>query len=114
MAHLEIANAEVFYRTFAELLASGEEDKKIARKLGCPRGEAKRVRTSFATLEIVVQDTFNSEKLDGWMASPEGQRAQKQWEGQHRQQTMGGIGRSQKGGIAQQAVGKRQRTRQKV
>ena len=115
MAHLEIANAEAFFSTFAELLASGEEDKKIARKLGCPRGEAKRLRSTFKESEIVIDDKFDAEKLNAWLASPAGQRAQKQWEGQHRQQAMGGGAmRGQKGGMAQQAAGKRQRTRQKV
>lgn len=115
MAHLDIANAEAFFSTFAELLASGEEDKKIARKLGCPRGEAKRLRSTFTELEIVSEDKYDAEKLNAWLASPAGQRAQKQWEGQHRQQSMGGgVGRGQKGGMAQQAAGKRQRTRQKV
>ena len=115
MAHLDIANAEAFFSTFAELLASGEEDKKIARKLSCARGEAKRLRSTFTELEIVVEDKFDAEKFNAWLASPAGQRAQKQWEGQHRQQAMGGgSGRGQKGGMAKQATGKRQRTRQKV
>lgn len=114
MAHLDIPNAETFFRIFAEMLASGEEDKKIARKLGCPRGEAKRLRNAFSEAEIVSQDNFNADNLETWLASPAGQRAVKQWEGQNRQQAMGGAGRGQKGGMAQQVAGKRQRTRQKV
>jgi hypothetical protein len=114
MAHLDIANAEMFFRTFAELLSTGQEDKQIARKLGCPRGEVKRQRQSFAELEIVVEEKLNSENLENWIASAGGQRAQKQWDGQHRQQTMGGVSRSQKGGMARQSVGKKQWNRQKV
>lgn len=114
MAHLDIPNAETFFRTLAELLASGEEDKKIARKLGCPRGEAKRLRQTLSDAKIVDQDKINAENLETWLSSPAGQRAQKQWEGQHRQQTMGGTSKGQKGGMAKQSIGKRQRTRQKV
>ena len=114
MAHLDIPNAETFFSTLADLLASGEEDKKIARKLSCPRGEVKRLRHTFSEAEIVAQGKVNTDNLETWLDSPAGQRAVKQWEGQHRQQAMGGVGRGQKGGMAQQVAGKRQRTRQKV
>ncbi|MGA1195045.1 MAG: hypothetical protein ACO36I_00960 [Candidatus Latescibacterota bacterium] len=114
MAHLDIPNAETFFRTFGELLASGQEDKQISRKLSCPRSEAKRLRQTFLDFEIVAQETFHPEKLDEWLASAAGQRAQKQWEGQHRQQTIGAVGRGPKGSLAKQAPGKKQWNRQKV
>ena len=72
------------------------------------------LRQSFADAEIVEQDKLNAEKLDNWLDSPEGQRAQKQWEGQHRQQMMGSVGQGQKGGITRQTPGKKQWNRQKV
>lgn len=114
MARLEIANAEVYFRTVAELLASGEDDKRISRKVGCSRSEAKRLRQSFTATEIVEEDKLNTENLDAWLDSSEGQRAQKQWEGQHRQHLMGGIGQGQKGGISKPTPGKKQWNRQKV
>lgn len=114
MAHLEIPNAEVFFQTFAELMAKGQEDKQIARKLSCSRGEVKRLRQTFSHLEIVVQDKFDAQKLNDWLHSQEGQRAQKQWEGQHRQNKMGGVGQNQKGGLNMPTAGKRQWNRQKV
>ena len=47
MAHLQIDDPETFFRTFADLLAAGEDDKHMARKLGCSRGESKRRRQAF-------------------------------------------------------------------
>jgi hypothetical protein len=114
LAHLDIPNAETFFRTFADLMTSGQDDKQIARKLSCPRAEAKRLRQAFSEFEVVVQDTLNSDKFSEWLASSQGQRAQKQWEGQHRQQTMGGVARGQKGHVTKQPPGKKQWNRQKV
>ena len=99
MSHLEITDAEAFYRTIADLLASEMDDKHIARKLGSSRAEIKRRRQLFNYLEIVTKVGIASDKLDAWLASDEGQRAQRQWETHHRQQqAMGATGtKPQKG-----------------
>jgi hypothetical protein len=81
-----ITDAETFYRTFVELLSSEADDKHIARKLGCSRGEVKRRRQAFADLGIVTAGQVDGEKLNAWLASSDGTRAQHQWETHHRQQ----------------------------
>ena len=72
MAHLQIDDAAVFYRTFADLLVAGEDDKHMARKLGCSRGEIKRRRQAFQKGGIVTERGVSKEKLDAWLASNEG------------------------------------------
>lgn len=86
MSSIIITDAETFFRTFADLLAAETEDKHIARKLGCSRGEVKRKRQAFTEIGIVTADQVDSEKLNTWLSSSEGKRAQHQWETHHRQQ----------------------------
>lgn len=115
MAHLQIDNAETFYRTFADLIAEGEDDKHIARKLGCPRGEAKRKRQAFQKQGIITDKGVSKKELDDWLASSEGQRTQRQWEGQHKkQQAMGATNTRQQKGFSKQPDVKRGWSRQKV
>ncbi len=115
MAHLQIDDAETFYRTFADFLAAGEDDKHIARKLGCSRGEIKRRRQIFQKGGIVTEDGVSKEKLDAWLSSNDGQRTQRQWDGHHRrQQTMGATGTRPQKGFRKQPEVKRGWSRQKV
>ncbi|MDP6037511.1 MAG: hypothetical protein QGG64_03100 [Candidatus Latescibacteria bacterium] len=115
MAHLQIDNAETFYRTFADLIADGEDDKHIARKLGCSRGEVKRQRQAFQKLSITTDKGVSKKELDAWLASIEGQRTQRQWEGQHKkQQAMGATNTKQQKGFTRQTDVKRGWSRQKV
>ena len=115
MAHLQIDDAETFYRTFADLIAEGEDDKHIARKLGCSRGETKRRRQAFHKQSIVTDKGVSKKELDAWLASGEGQRTQRQWEGQHKkQQAMGVANSKQQKGFSKQADVKRGWSRQKV
>ena len=115
MAHLQIDDAETFFRTFADLLAAGEDDKHMARKLGCSRGESKRRRQAFQKGGIVTADGVSKEKLDAWLSSSDGQRAQRQWEGHHRrQQAMGATGTKPQKGFRRQPEVKRGWMRQKI
>ncbi len=114
MKHMEINDAETFYRTFADLLASGAEDKRIARKLGSSRGEIKRRRLLFTQEGIVTAESVDTEKLDAWLASNAGVRAQSQWDTHHRQQqAMGATGTKPQKGYKMPDV-KRARLKQKV
>lgn len=115
MAHLQIDDAAVFYRTFADLLVAGEDDKHMARKLGCSRGEIKRRRQAFQKGGIVTERGVSKEKLDAWLASNEGQRLQHQWETHHRRQkALGATGTKPQKGFRKQPEVKRGWTRQKV
>lgn len=90
---VDINDAQTFFRTFAELLASGQDDKHVSRKLGCSRGEVKRRRQTFTELGIISAEAVAGEKLEAWLQSNEGRSAQHQWEVHHRrQQTMGATG----------------------
>jgi len=115
MAHLQIDNAETFYRTFADLMAAGEDDKHLARKLGCSRGETKRRRLAFQKQGIVTDKGVSAETLDAWLASKEGQRSQTQWDAiNRRQKTASVAGNAQQKGLSKQAEVKRGWSRQKV
>ena len=115
MAYLQIDDAETFYRTFADLLASGEDDKLIARKLGCSRGEIRRRRQAFQKEGIVTDTGVSKEKLDAWLASRDGQRTQRQWEAHHRRQmAMGVVGTKPQKGFRKQPEVKRGWSRQKI
>ncbi len=115
MAHLQIDDAETFYRTFADFLAAGEDDKLMARKLGCSRGEIRRRRQAFQKGGIVTENRVAKEKLDAWLSSSDGQRTQRQWEAHHRRQkAIGATGTKPQKGFRKQPEVKRGWTRQKV
>ncbi len=115
MAHLQIDDSEMFYRIFADLLAAGEDDKHMARKLGCSRGEIRRRRQAFQKAGIVTKEGVSKEKLDAWLASNDGQRTQRQWEAHHkRQKSLGATGTKPQKGFRKQPEVKRGWTRQKV
>ena len=115
MAHLQIDDAETFYRTFADLMAEGEDDKHIARKLGCSRGETKRRRLAFQKQGIVTNNGVSTETLDTWLTSKEGQRAQAQWDSlSRRQKTASVAGTAAQKSMGKQADVKRGWSRQKV
>lgn len=115
MTTLNITDAQTFYRAFADLLISDMDDKHIARKLGCSRGEVKRRRESFAEQGIIANGQIDGEKLDAWLASKEGLRAQQQWDTHHQQQQkMGATGTKPVKGTPQKPSIKRGWLRPKV
>lgn len=115
MAALNIADAQAYYRAFADLLISDLDDKHIARKLGCSRGEVKRRRQAFSEQGIIAPGQINGEKLDAWLTSKEGLRAQQQWEAHHQQQQrMGASGTQPVKGTPQKPTIKRAYLRPKV
>ena len=100
MATEEITDAVSHFKTLLDLLAEGQDDKHIARKLGCSQGEVKRRRASFARKGILKEDGKGDKgRLNAWLESKEGQSATRQWETHHqaKQQRENTPGFQQKG-----------------
>ncbi|MDA0746242.1 MAG: hypothetical protein O2954_06970 [bacterium] len=83
MASKEGMTGASYYQAFLDLLASDTDDKHIARKMECSRGEVKRRRLYFTKQEVLKEDgTLDEKKRDAWLASEAGVKAQQKWEGQ--------------------------------
>ena len=64
---------------------------------------------------IVTENGVSKEKLDAWLSSNDGQRAQRQWEAHHRrQQALGATGTKPQKGFRRQPEVKRGWSRQKI
>ncbi len=79
----EITDGASYYTAFLDLLAEGVDDKQIARKMSCSRGEVKRRRTYFVKQGVLKEDSkVDKKKLTAWLKSDAGQKAQEKWEAQ--------------------------------
>ncbi len=92
MISQEFTDGESYFGAFLEALASELDDKHIARKMGCSRGEVKRQRMAFLKKGALKTDgKADKRKLDAWLKSDEGRRAIRRWEEHQQKQKQTGV-----------------------